>query len=71
MHHDFYRIDEYFTPKQRNLLNRLLPSEGVRWSDNIWISKKDDWFVFFRPLNLGLAYFQEDFFIKSDLIGVS
>ena len=34
------------------------PPPGYKWSDEIWICRKDDWTALFRPLNLGVVYLE-------------
>ncbi|TKJ39934.1 hypothetical protein CEE37_09360 [candidate division LCP-89 bacterium B3_LCP] len=59
MHDDFIRIENLF-PHVTDWADSS--DKGYKWSENLWVSQKDGWIALYRPLNLGLVYFKQDFF---------
>jgi len=64
MHDDLHRLNKYFQSRPDYYLPD--PPEGLRWSEQIWISELDEWIALFRPLNLGVCYFQVEQFKKEN-----
>ena len=60
MHNDFFRLKELPLPGADFKIPP--PPHPYKWSDNIWIAEKGDWLALYRPLNLGLIFFQREYF---------